>query len=157
MKFLGALLVSLALPMSVLASPDWDQLVQKMVTEGTPLEFQHGELRMLSHLEPQDPTLSHVAEYISTIGAVDLEGHYVAFSVSAVNEDWHLTDAGIWNIEQWIFEADLAGQLTRVYHRWIVMDQQGSVLELIEDPQGPLDSPALSARWESVKKTWYGR
>lgn len=157
MKFLGALLVSLALPFAALASPEWDQLVAKMINEGTPLEFQHGELRSLRHIEPSDISLPHVAEYISTIGAVDFEGRYVAFSVSAVNEDWRLTDTGYWNIEQWIFESDLDGNMTRFFHRTIVEDGEGRVLEIIDHPKDPIDSPEMTGRWESLKKVWYGR
>ncbi|MGZ3662375.1 MAG: hypothetical protein ACXVB9_16400 [Bdellovibrionota bacterium] len=134
----------------------YQALIKIAGEKGEPGQADNYEYRSLSHISPADVTAPHQAEYFSAMGGVDSQGHFGAFEVSAVSEDWRKRANGDWEIEQWMWSAMTDGTLLRVYHMLLIELPGGSVLDDSVLPSGAADSAEELARWGNKITQWYG-
>ncbi|MGE3682545.1 MAG: hypothetical protein AB7G93_12540 [Bdellovibrionales bacterium] len=138
------------------SNQQWQNLLSLMISKGERLHVDRGlELRTLKHIVPEDPNVSHTADYISTRGYVDGDGVYNAFDVSVVSEDWQMTPEGYWHVDQYIFDVTLTGEMVGIHHFFIDEYPSGRVIEAGGLPVGEANSPEEQERWERKRAEWY--
>ena len=120
--------------------------------KGEVLQGNDYDFHTLSRLTPANPKKSHHAEYFSAVGITDTEGRFSAFQVSVVSEHWVKKANGNWDVDQWIWNSALDGELQQVYHFRLQEDAGGSV---IGDDAIPMGSPAEQLKgWEKKIAEW---
>ena len=133
----------------------WQQLVERIVQKGAHMDTDDGAWRSLTSIVPADPTAPHLANYISTIGGYDSSGTYVAEEVSQVSENWQIDSNKNWNVDQWIFQVSLEGELSQLAHNTLIETIDGQVLDDHSLHTGSISDPAELAHWEKLLDAWY--
>lgn len=134
----------------------WEKLWKLAAFIGEKMNFgENQQLRHFKNIVPENQALPHKADYFSTIGVLDQFGKYHAQEISVVSEDWRRQGNGNWEIEQWIFQVRLNGDLKSVRHALVIKTPDGLVLDIQELPSGAADSPEELARWGTKLHEWY--
>ena len=99
-------------------------------------------------------TAAHIADYVSIVGFVDSAGVFQPGFVAFVSEDWKIgaTDKN-WHIDQWIYTADLYGQVTAVTHKTFAETDYGKVFNDHYDDINDA-SPAAQAKYKALIALW---
>lgn len=133
----------------------YQHLVAVAIDKGDLIQTGQGyDFKVLKHLAPADDTRPHHADYFSAVGGTGADGHFSAFQVSMVSEDWRKRATGDWEIEQWLWTARLDGTLSSVRHNLLVETVEGSVLDDTTQPSGTADDPAELTRWNAKLQEW---
>jgi hypothetical protein len=120
--------------------------------KGEVLQGNDYDFHVLKRVTPANPNNTHHAEYFSAVGITDTEGKFSAFQVSVVSEHWVKKANGNWDIDQWIWNAALDGEMQLVYHFRLQETADGSVLG---DDAMPLGSPEEQAKgWLKKVAEW---
>ncbi len=134
----------------------WEKLWKLVAFIGEKMDFgDNQQLRHFKNIVPENKQAPHKADYFSAIGQLDEFGKFHAREISVVSEDWRKQENGNWEIEQWIFQVRLNGELRSVRHALIIETPEGSVLDVQELPSGAVDSPEELARWGAKLNEWY--
>ena len=89
----------------------WTALLSKAVQSGKFSDGGNGiEYRTLSQMTPNDPHVTHSADYFSVVGATDASGAFLLDHVEIVKETWTLDSSGNWFITQWIYVGNNDGR-----------------------------------------------
>ena len=132
----------------------WQHLVDTVVKSGSPMDFEGGQFRTLSHIVPTDTTQSHQAEYFSTVGVVS-NGQYFPQWISVVSENWKINTESNWDIDQWIYQVSPDGALLRLAHNHLVEARDSQVLADDAIATGGADDPAELQHWGQKLNEWY--
>jgi hypothetical protein len=136
-------------------SAKWKQLVEKIQTQGAHYQGpDENSWFTLSRVNPADITVSHEADYISTIG-VESSREYVAFEIDAIFETWTLRPDHNWDLEQWMYRVEMNGDLAGVWHSRLVETTDNVVLDMQELPTDAPTSASELKRWGEKLETWY--
>jgi|GEM_PF-2375772 hypothetical protein len=161
MKSVMALLFAMCLPVLAVAQPSWqeqqsqwNELKSYVLNHGERVVNNYGVFMTLSDVTPSDVTQPRQAEYLSAVGGLNELGQFVVSQFHGVSETWTLKDAKTWKIEQWIFMADLEGQLFKAEHRVIVEGFDGTVYEVTTIPE---QVKGLLSAWDQKLAEWRAR
>ncbi len=134
----------------------WQKLWQLTAFIGEKMEVGDGrELRFFKNIVPENKQEPHRADYLSVIGLIDSFGQFQPMEVSVVSEDWRKRPNNDWEIEQWIFQLRMNGELKWLSHSLLIEDPNGHVLDIQTLPSGEPDSPEMLERWGAKLQEWY--
>jgi hypothetical protein len=130
----------------------FQSLTMAAAIKGEVLQGNDYDFHVLMRVTPTNPNKTHHAEYFSAAGVTDTNGKFSAFQVSVVSEHWVKKMNGNWDIDQWIWNAALDGEMQLVNHFRLQETAEGSV---VGDDALPLGSPVeQAARWVKKVAEW---
>jgi hypothetical protein len=132
----------------------WNQIVQKILKNGTDMDSYDGTYRTLSLFQPEDKEQTHWAKYLSAVGAADSEGTFHAWRIHAVFENWVLNENQQWEIDQWLYVLNMQGQIQRLSHYFLKEEKDGHVLEHRQWETGSIDDPTEQQRFKQFLQPW---
>lgn len=132
----------------------WQQLIAKVIKNGTAQDTPDGTLMELSNIVPNDLTKPHHADYISALGGRDSSGNFGVAEMYDVSENWRIQN-GNWNIDQWIWTISSEGDLLAISHSTLVETMDGLVLSDDSVATGAVTDAAELAHWGQVLNQWY--
>lgn len=150
-----ALLFSITLIFGLAAgatTSSWDDLKARMVSEGASTETQYGiYMTLTDRVDLPAPVKGHHVDYISAVGQYDLTGTFVTYRIESVSETWKIDQNGNWDIEQWLFMTNPAGEVLRSNHIHLVESPTGSILAY---DYIPTTEEEFSHQWKSTVTKW---
>lgn len=152
LAFVSVALISLS-AFAKIDEARWPRLIEKAVAEGTSFDTDWGTFRSLAKLTPDDPSVTHAAEYFSAVGIYDgTEG--VTYQIEVVSEQWTEREDGTWTVDQWLFSAfPEDGTLFRSAHVFMVRTADGSILQY---DSVPATEEETEAEWQKRIDLWQG-
>jgi hypothetical protein len=149
------LCASLTQAQSTQQTPEtWNQIVQKILKNGSDMDSYDGTYRTLSVFQPEDKEQTHWAKYLSAVGAADSEGTFHAWRIHAVFENWVLNENQQWEIDQWLYVLNMQGQIQRLSHYFLKEEKDGHVLEHRQWATGSIQDPIEQQRLEQFLQAW---
>ena len=133
----------------------WHALLETTGKNGKAVKTELGETRTVSRIVPNDLTVTHHADYLTTRGYTDSENKFHAGTTFSVSENWQLHADGNWYIDQWLYELSFYGDVISLNHMSIVERPDASVLDYNEIPNLGLTSPEELGRWGKQLDLWY--
>ena len=157
-QFLSLLLVlsfGLATQASnVIPVEKFQELTAQVVATGKATQGISGIYLTVADVHEIPQTDAHQADYISTIGGFDGQSNYHFARVELVAETWSLTKDNRWDIDQWLFAANVSGEVSYARHVHMVQTLNGTVLI----HETVLSTPAEdSAQWDTQVNKWHAR
>lgn len=157
MKTLLALFTLLSLSTSAFAAlPSFGPLVQKAVLEGEKSDLLESVTYHFTHGEEENTGQPRQVDYL-TVAGLEVLGVFRASSVSLVKEDWQINAEGNREVYQWIRTFNLAGELTFLRYAKIIETPDGSVLDIVELPNGGREDALERTHAEREMMAWLAR
>lgn len=138
------------------ALPPFRPLVEKAVQEGEKNDLADYITYHFTNGPRENNGQPHQVDYLTVMG-VEFPGGFRASSVSLVKEDWQINAAGNWEIDQWLRSFTLGGELAFIRHAKIIETKDGSVLDIIEFPNGGREDAGEVAEAEREMMVWFKR
>lgn len=130
----------------------FQELTKKVVETGKSSEGYAGVYLTVTDIVSNPTTNSHQADYISTIGGYDSASNYHFARVELVSETWTRIEEGRWDINQWLFAANVKGEFSLARHVHMVQTANGTVLIHETVPSTPTED---ELQWDLQVNKWY--
>lgn len=115
-------------PGTYVKDQEWNELMQKVATEGSASDSGISELRALTQIIEIQKDKEHLAMYLTTSGRADMFGNYAIFEVSLTTEHWKLSEDGKeWIVDQWFYYMTAKGDFRYATHNLITKSLAGIV------------------------------
>ena len=155
LSFILVLFVSLtSFAKATLPQLQFQELTKKVTEIGKATEGIAGIYLTVSDIANLPHANAHQADYISTIGGYDSSGKYHFARVELVSERWHRIEEGRWDIDQWLFAANVKGEVSFARHVHMVQTANGTVL--IHETV-PSEAAEEELQWDVQVNNWYTR
>lgn len=129
----------------------WKSLLDHASQNGERRDFANGSFLILSRVVPEDPNVTHQADYFSLVGSFGMDGEFRRNRAEAVSESWVLRPSGLWEIDQWLFVLSLDGTVGMKLHRHLVRTEDGLVRQA---DSVPTTEKEYMDRWNALLKAW---
>lgn len=104
-----------------------------------------------------DPKGDHIVREIAVLGMLNEDEQFQAMGAVFVVKSYKL-DAkdGNWLIDQWLFQADIYGDVMNAGHGVVIQSPDGKTLSAVPDQLDPAD-PKIQAQYDAMLKHWAER
>jgi hypothetical protein len=148
----GAYANDFSLHSSEIQQQNWSKLLNIVEHTGKILESPYGDYLFVEHIEPNDTSVAHVANYFSLVGGRDTDGKFHYSRVEVVSEDWQINADGNWQIDQWLFRISPEGQVLSS-SRVDMIQTKGRVV--LKHESTALDEQTQTIQWQRILNGWY--
>ncbi len=100
-----------------------------------------------------DPKADHTVEKAAALGALNEDGLFETLGFVFGSQTWKLAAGGNWNLDSWIFETDVYGELASVAHIVAVLDPARELVSGGPDRLTTSD-PRIAPKYKAVIDHW---
>jgi hypothetical protein len=137
---------------TTLPQQQFQELTKKVVETGKSSEGIAGIYLTVADVIEHPQANTQQRDYISTIGGYDRANKYHFARVEIVSERWHRIEEGRWDVDQWLFAANIKGEVSLARHVHMVQTANGTVL-IHETVPSEVAEEVL--QWDFQVNKWY--